>query len=90
MYWACKAVGNGSLISDADPECVAGSVKDLNFVASRLKLTGKTQAVLKELLVDEEEDAQVSIETTEIQEKEVYERILKKFDNMSLQKQKEL
>ena len=45
MYWACKAVGNGSLISDADPECMAGSVKDLNCVAWRLKLTGKMQAV---------------------------------------------
>ena len=90
MYWACKAVGNGSLISDADPECMAGSVKDLNCVAWRQKFTGKTQAVLKELLVDEEEDAQVTIETMEIEEKEVYERIQKELDNMSPQKQKEL
>ena len=31
MYWVCKAVGNGSLINDTDPECVAGSVKDLRY-----------------------------------------------------------
>ena len=69
---------------------MAGSVKDLNCVAWRLKLTGKTQAVPKELLVDEEEDAQVAIETTEIEEKEVYGRIQKEFDDMTPQKQKEL
>ena len=90
MYWACKAVGNSSLINDADPECMAGSVKDLNCVAWRLKLTGKMQAVPKELLLDEEEDIQVAIETTEIDEKEVYERIQKELNNMSPQKQKEL
>ena len=59
-------------------------------MAWRLKLTGKTQAVPKELLVNEEEDAQVAIETTEIEEKEVYERIQKEFDDMTPQKQKEL
>ena len=48
------------------------------------------QAVPKELLVDEEEDEQVAIETTEIDEKEVYERIQKELNNMSPQKQKEL
>ena len=90
MYWACKAVGNGSLINDVDPECMAGSVKDLNCVAWRLKLTGKMQAVPKELLLDEKEDAQVAIEITEIDEKEVYERIQKELNNMSPQKQKEL
>ena len=71
----CKAVGNGSLINDADPECVARSVKDLNCMAWRLKLTGKTEAIPKELLVDEEEDAQIAIEMTEIPEEKVYERI---------------
>ena len=75
MYWACKAVGNGSLINDAAPQCVPGSVKDLNWVAWKLKLTGKTQVVPKELLVDEEEDAQVAVEMTEIDKKEVYKRI---------------
>ena len=40
-------------------------------------------------MVDEEEDAQVAIETTETEEKEVYERIQKELDNMSPQKQKE-
>ena len=90
MYWACKAVGNDSLVTDADLECVTGSVKDLNCMAWRLKLTGKTQAVPKELLVNEEEDTQVAIETTEIQEKEVYKRIKKEFDDMTPQKQKEL
>ena len=90
MYWACKAVGNGSLINDVDPECMARSVKDLNCVAWRLKLTGKMQAVPKELLLDEEEDTQVAIETMEIDEKEVYERIQKELNNMSPQKQKEL
>ena len=65
-------------------------MKDLNCVAWTLKLTGKTQAVPKELLVDKEEDAQVAIETTEIDEKEVYERIQKDRDNMSPQKQKDL
>ena len=89
-YWACKAVGNGSLINDADPECVAGSVKDLNCIAWKLKLTGKTQAVPKELLVNEEEDPQVAIETMDIGEKEVYERIKDKYDKMSPEKQKEL
>ena len=68
-------MGNGSLINDADPECVARSVEDLNCVAWRLKLTGKTRAVPKELLVDEKEDAQVAKEMTEIDEKDVYERI---------------
>ena len=47
MYWACKAVGNGSLINDMDPECVAGSVKDLNCVAWKLKLTRKTRSCTK-------------------------------------------
>ena len=89
-YWACKAVENGSLINDADPECVAGSVKDLNCIAWKLKLTGKTQAVPKELLVDEEEDPQVAMETMEIDEKEVYERIKDEYDKMSLDKQKKL
>ena len=90
MYWVCKAVGNGSLISKADPECVAGSVKDLNCVAWKLKLTGKTEAVPKELLVDEEEDPQVAIETMEIEEKEVYARIKDEYDKMSPEKQKQL
>ena len=89
-YWACKVVGNGSLINDADPECVAGSVKDLNCVAWRLKLTGKTEAIPKELLIDEEEDPQVAKETTLIDEKEVYDRIQKDIEKMSPEKQKEL
>ena len=78
------------LINDADPECVAGSVKDLNCIAWKLKLTGKTQAVPKELLVDEEEDPQVAVEMTEIDEKEVYKRIKDEYDKMSPEKQKEL
>ena len=90
MYWACKAVGNGSLINDTDPECVAGSVKDLNCVAWKLKLTGKMEAVPKELLVDEEEDPQVAIESMEIEEKEVYARIKDEYDKMSPEKQKQL
>ena len=48
------------------------------------------QAVPKELLVDEEEDPQVAIEMTEIDEKEVYERIKDEYDKMSPEKQKEL
>ena len=90
MYWACKAVGNGSLINNADPKCVAGSVKDLNCVAWKLKLTGKTEAVPKELLIDKEEDPQMAIETTEIEEKEVYTRIKDEYDKMSPEKQWEL
>ena len=90
MYWACKAVGKGSLISEADPECVVGSVKDLNYIAWKLKLTGKMQAVPKELLVDKEEDPQVAKETTEIEEKEVYARIKDEYDKMSPEKQQEL
>ena len=90
MYWACKAVGNGSLISIVDPECVAGSVKDLNCIEWKLKLTGKMQAVPKELLIDEEEDPQVAVETMEIEEKEVYERIKDEYDKMSPEKQQEL
>ena len=68
-------VGNGSLIADADLECVAGSVKDLNCVAWRLKLTGKAEAIPKELLIDEEEDPQVAIESKEISEAEIYDSI---------------
>ena len=30
MYWTCKAVGNGSLVNEVDPECVARLVKDFN------------------------------------------------------------
>ena len=90
MYWACKAIGNGFLINNADPKCVAGLVKDLNCMAWRLKLTKKTQAIPKELLVDEEEDAQVAKEMTEINEKEVYVRIQKDMDKLMPEKQKEL
>ena len=89
-YWACKAVGNGFLINDVDPECVAGSVKDLNCVAWRLKLMEKMQAVPKELLFDKEEDPQVAIETMEIDEKEVYKRIQKDLNKMTPEQQKEL
>ena len=90
MSWACKAVGNCSLISNADRECVAGSVKDLNCAAWKLKLTGKMQAVPKELLIDDEEDPWVAIETTEIEEKEVYKRIKDEYNKMSQEKQQEL
>ena len=90
IYWVCKVVGNGSLISNADPECVAGSVKDLNCMAWRLKLTRKTEAILKELLVDEEEDAHVAKELTQIDEKEVYERIQKDIYKLIPEKQEEL
>ena len=48
------------------------------------------QAVPKELLIDEEEDPQVTIEMTEIEEKEVYERIKDEYDKMSPEKQQEL
>ena len=44
----------------------------------------------KELLVDKEEDPQVAVEMTEIDEKEVYERIKDQYDKMSPDKQKEL
>lgn len=71
IYWACKAVRNSSLIGDTDPECIAGSVRDLNCVAWRQKLLGKDEAIPKELLIDEEEDSQVAIETKEIEETEI-------------------
>ena len=90
IYWACKAVGNGSLVAGVDPECVAGSVKDLNCVAWRLKLTGKAEAILKELLVDEGEDPQVAIETKEIEEAEIYSRIKADMDRLPEDKRKEL
>ena len=83
-------VGNGSLINDADLECVAGSVKDLDCVMWRLKLTGKTEAIPKELLIDEKEDPQVAKETTLIEEREVYDRIEKDMEKMSPEKQKAL
>ena len=90
IYWACKAVGNGSLVADADPECVAGLVKDLNCVAWRLKLTGKAEAILKELLVEEQEEPQVAIESWEIQEKDIDERIKKDMEQLPEDKRKEL
>ena len=52
-------------------------MKDSNCVAWRLKLTGK-----KELLEDEEEDAQVAIEMTEIPEGKVYEWIQADLDKL--------
>ena len=90
IYWACKAVDNGSLVVEADPECVAGSVKDLNCIAWRLKLTEKAEAIPKELLVDEEEDPEVAIETKEIEEAEIYNRIKEDMDRLPEDKQKEL
>ena len=90
IYWACKAVGNGSLVTEADPECLAGSVKDLNYVAWRQKLLGKGEAVPKELLIDEEEDPQVAIETKEIEEAEIYNRIKADMDRLPEDKRKEL
>ena len=47
IYWACGVVRNSSLIGEADPECVAGSVKDLNCVAWHQKLLGKYEAIPK-------------------------------------------
>ena len=67
-----------------------GSVKDLNCVAWKLKLTEKAEAILKELLVDEEEDPQVAIETKEIEEAEIYNRIKEDMDRLPEDKQKEL
>ena len=55
-----------------------------------MKLTGKTKAIPKELLIDEEEDAQVAKETTLIEESEVYDRIKKDLEKMSPEKQKML
>ena len=75
IYWACKAVGNGSLVREADPKCVARSVKDLNCVAWRQKLLGKEEAIPKELFIDEEEDSCVAIESKEIAEEDIYNRI---------------
>ena len=54
IYWAWKTVGNSFLIGDADPECVTGLVRDLNWVAWQQKLLGKGEVIPKELLVDEE------------------------------------
>ena len=70
IYWACKAVGNGSLVNNTDPECVARSVKYLNCIAWRQKLLSKGQTILKDLLIEEEEDPHVTIETKEIAEED--------------------
>ena len=75
MYWACQAVGNMSLLGDVDPERVAGLVRDLDCVVWRQKLLGKDQAILKELLTEEEEDPQMAIENKEIEEGDMYGRI---------------
>ena len=56
----------------------------------RQKLFRKCEAIPKELLVDDQEDLQVAIEMTEIEEKEVYDRIQKDMDKLSEEKQKEL
>ena len=78
------------MVAGADLECVAGSVKDLNCVAWRLKLTGKAEVIPKELLVDEGEDPQVAIETKEIEEPEIYDRIKADMDRLPENKRKEL
>ena len=64
--------------------------KDLNCVACQQKLLGKGKSILKELLIDEEEDPQVAIEMTEIPEEKVYERIQADLDKLPEHKQKEL
>ena len=90
VYLACKAVRYSSLIGKADAECVARSVKDLNCVAWRQKLMGKCEAIPKELLIDEEEDPQVAIETKEIPEEEIYDWIKTDMDRLPELKCKEL
>ena len=75
MNWVCQVVSNKSLIADADPEHVAGSVRDLNCVAWRQKLLGKDKAIPKELFIEEEEDPQMAVENKEITEADVYGRI---------------
>ena len=54
------------------------------------KLTGKAEAILKELLVDEGEDPQVAKETKEIGEAEIYDSIKADMDRLLENKQKEL
>ena len=67
------------------------------WISQRLKLCSlvteidrEMQAVPKELLVDEGEDPQVAIETTEIDDKEVYKRTQTDLNKMTPQQQKEL